>query len=1044
MQRFTSLLIGLASFACCNTALGEDPAAYLIRIAPGGKVTVDAVTAESLPPPETRGLLVWTADDGDRWLPLTDDKWIDRLADMKTPMKRPATDGFSRGGTRGGGAEAAISGLTRTAPVDPRNITDKLRGGELVTPLPGSPPAVTFRSNPVVRRLAEDEGEKFPAIEGDLARSVAGGEWEAIGKVRFSAGSDRFALQDLKPGLLRLQFPARGKTLAVNLDFIVATPAQRAAVLGRADELAKVLGADDPLVRLFAVEALLGAKPRNGVPAYAGDILDVLEESADAKLSPYLLDLRERLRKQLTALSKGQATTEAAPATDPDATGLPAIDAARSALLAGRYKEAEAALAKSPDDPRSARLTKLYRAVLLTETGASDREAEIQFSQAVLESGDAAAGDRFRIHVNFALFLHRRAQDRLNTHAVLMAAGVNRTVSAVVGDWKAARDHYELAATFADARQAAGLGSDLARLYALLADVVRTLDPTDSAKGLAAAASAVSEMEAEACAKAANDPMARGLAREIHGNLALARGDVAACRSAAAEAMADFTASGFLAGVENAHQLLGRAALRANDSTAALRHLTASHLIAELLRDRLAEDRVGRTRAAFFARRAFVLDALVELHLQAGHPAEALAFAEQAKARAFTDLLAADGAGPARTAPARPLPDILRSWPKSTAAIEYFLGRKTVWAFVVTGGGEVRAFELKAADGKPADPRDLIEKVRHVVGGMDGYARKMAERLVNDSSFDNSWQDDLADLAKILLPAEALAELRKAEVVLLAPQHVLHYLPFAALVLEKDATATPKTLAKPKRFLVDEAFVTVNVPSITGWDALRHTKLAPVRRAANAVGLVQAPGEAKLEGVERDLANLKNRFGADLREVIAEEAATPGRAGELFTRRGLLLLATHGYNDADSPLESYLVLQPDAKSPEGRLRASDVYRRSVRADVVVMSACYTGLGDRSPLASDDLFGLQRAFLQAGARAVVAGLWDVYDLTAPELLDGFLSRLASGTPAARSAKEAQKEFLDKYRAADGIQPFVHPYFWAVYSVLGDDQAGVGKP
>lgn len=1044
MPRFTSFLIGWAVLACGSTAFGEDPAAYLIRLAPGGKVTVEAVTAETFPPPEARGLLIWTEEDGDRWLPLTDDKWLDRLADMKTPKGRPASDGFSRSGSRGTGADAAIGGLTRTAPVDPRNITDKFRGGELVTPLPGSPPAVTFRSNPVVRRLAEDEGEKFPAIEGELSRSAAGGQWDALGKVRFSAGADRFSLQDLKPGLHRLQFPARGKNLAVNLDFIVATPAQRAAVLGRADELAIALGADDPLVRLFAVEALLGAKLRNGVPAYAGDVLDLLEETPDAKLSPYLLDLRDRLRKQLTALSKGQPAAEVAPTPDPDATGLSAIDAARVALLAGRYKDAEAALAKVSDDPRAARLAKLYRAVLLTETGASDREAEMQFSQAVLESGEAAAGDRFRIHVNFALFLHRRAQDRLNNHAFQMAAGVNRTVSAVVGDWRAARDHYELAAKFADPRQAAGLGSDLARLYALLADLVRTLDPTDAAKGLASAASAISEKEAEQCANAASDPMARGLARDIQGNLALARGDVAACRTAAAEALADFTASGFLAGVENAHQLLGRAALRANDSAAALRHLTASHLIAELLRDRLADDRVGRTRAAFFARRAFVLDALVELHLQAGRPAEALAFAEQAKARAFTDLLASDGTGPARTAPARPLPDILRSWPKSTAAIEYFLGRKTVWAFVVTAGGEVRALELKAADGKPADPRDLIEKVRSVVGGMEGYARKMAERLVNDSTFDNSWQDDLAELAKILLPAEALAELRKADVVLLAPQHVLHYLPFAALVLEKDAAAAPKTLAKPKRFLVDEAFVTVNVPSITGWDALRQMKLAPVRRSANAVGLVQAPGEAKLEGVERDLANLKNRFGADLREVIGEEAATPSRAGDIFARRGLLLLATHGYNNADSPLDSYLVLQPDTKTPDGHLRAGDVYRRSVRADVVVMSACYTGLGDRSPLASDDLFGLQRAFLQAGARAVVAGLWDVYDLTAPELLDGFLARLANGTPVARSAKEAQKEFLDKYRAADGIQPFVHPYFWAVYSVLGDDQAGVGKP
>lgn len=362
-----------------------------------------------------------------------------------------------------------------------------------------------------------------------------------------------------------------------------------------------------------------------------------------------------------------------------------------------------------------------------------------------------------------------------------------------------------------------------------------------------------------------------------------------------------------------------------------------------------------------------------------------------------------------------------------------------MWAFVVTTAGAVTAVELTTPAGDAVEPRDLVAKVRAVGGGMEGFAQKMANRLLNDQGYDNRWQDDLHTLGAILLPKPVLEELRKAEVVLLAPQHVLHYLPFAALVLEKDAKATADQMARPPRLVIDEPFVLVNVPSLVGWDAMRQAKPGSKKWEANAVGLVQAPGEAKLEGVEKDLANLKAAFGADLGMVLDGDQATPSRAGKLFGTRGLLLLATHGYNEADAPLESYLVLHLEAGS-DGRLRARDVYRRTVAADVVVMSACYTGLGDCSPLPGDDLFGLQRAFLQAGSRAVVAGLWDVYDQTAPDLLRGCLDRLAKGVPAAKALKEAQQDFLDRCRKE--ADPFAHPYFWAVYTVLGDDAARVG--
>ncbi len=1049
-MRFFVLVACVMAFAA-RPATAQVSAAYLIRTQ-DGKPIVEPIPPEKFPPPQTaRGLLVWTDATGDRWLPLSNDYKPDRLYIASKPTTdQGSAEGFSRGGKGGGGVESALAGLTRTHLVDPRNITDQIRGGELVTPLPGATPSLILRPNPIVRRLAEDDGEKFPALEGKLTGP------ETAQTIAFPAGSDRVTLRDLSPGSYHLSLPARGKNLPVELDFIVASPAQRAVVLGRSDALTRELGTDDPLVLLYTVESLLGAgTPRKGLPASTGDILDLLEETPDAKLSPYLRSVRDRLSKGLAALSKGAEIPQAAPSVDLDATGVPVIDEVRAHLIAGRFKEAKKLLDQLVETPasdsRTSRLATLYRAVALAETGVgADAEAEGLFLQAAQATPESERPDRFRVHVNFALFYHRRAQDRLNNHAFQMAAGVIRTVSAVVSDWAAAREQFDLAAKHADPRQAAGLGPDLARLYALMADIVRTLDPSDLSQGLMAAASAAADRAADAVG--GGDPVSRGIAREIQGNLALDRGDLDGCQKAAEKALADFVAAGFLPGVENAHQLLGRVALRAKDAKAAVRHLTASHLVAELLRDRFAADQIGRTRAGFFARRAFVLDALVELHLGDGRWATAVELAEQAKARGYTDLLAAEGlagAGRNRGVVPRTLPEILKSWPKNTAAVEYFLGRTKVWAFVVTTTGEVRAFPLTTPDGKDVDPFVLLDQARKLVGGMEGYARKMAERILNDEGFDNSWQDDLHWLASVLLPPDLLAELRRAEVVLLAPQHILHYLPFAALVLERDPNASKKQLARPKRFLIDEPFVTVNVPSIIGWDLLRRDptrqgKGQKATRAAYAVGLVQAPGEARLDGVETDLANLKETYRDDLRQVLDAERATAGSAADLFRRSGLLLLATHGYNNADSPLESYLVLHPEPTNPNGHLSGRDIYNKRVESDVVIMSACYTGLGDRSPLPGDDLFGLQRAFLQAGARAVIAGLWDVYDLTAPELLRGCLERLAQGVPAARAMKEAQKAFLDKYRQEAGDQPFIHPYFWAVYSVLGNDQAATGRP
>ena len=153
------------------------------------------------------------------------------------------------------------------------------------------------------------------------------------------------------------------------------------------------------------------------------------------------------------------------------------------------------------------------------------------------------------------------------------------------------------------------------------------------------------------------------------------------------------------------------------------------------------------------------------------------------------------------------------------------------------------------------------------------------------------------------------------------------------------------------------------------------------------VGLVEVAVAPALPGVQRDLESVQTVFQGRLGGVWFGDDATVANAKRALGHAGLLLLATHGTNLADRPLESFLVLQPQ-EGNDGHSTAAELFETRVGADLVVMNACYSGLADASPLPGDDLFGLQRALLQA-ARTVVAGLWDVYDGTAPELIRGVL-------------------------------------------------------
>jgi CHAT domain-containing protein/tetratricopeptide (TPR) repeat protein len=145
----------------------------------------------------------------------------------------------------------------------------------------------------------------------------------------------------------------------------------------------------------------------------------------------------------------------------------------------------------------------------------------------------------------------------------------------------------------------------------------------------------------------------------------------------------------------------------------------------------------------------------------------------------------------------------------------------------------------------------------------------------------------------------------------------------------------------------------------------------------------------------------------------------------------ILHFATHGLLNSERPELSGLVfslIDQKGKSQDGFLRLHEIYNLQLNADLVVLSACETGLGKE--LKGEGLIGLTRGFMYSGAPRVIASLWNVDDLATAELMKLFYQRmLKDGLPAGAALRAAQLEMSGQKRWAS-------PYFWAGFVLHGE--------
>jgi tetratricopeptide (TPR) repeat protein len=206
---------------------------------------------------------------------------------------------------------------------------------------------------------------------------------------------------------------------------------------------------------------------------------------------------------------------------------------------------------------------------------------------------------------------------------------------------------------------------------------------------------------------------------------------------------------------------------------------------------------------------------------------------------------------------------------------------------------------------------------------------------------------------------------------------------------------------------------------------------AELRRAVRGVNPMRA-GFARLpfSAEEAEAILSVTPSGAGLKATGFRANRTTATSADLSQYR-IVHFATHGLLNSAQPELSGLVfslVDESGKPQDGFLRLHEIFNLKLNADLVVLSACQTGLGKE--IRGEGLVGLTRGFMYAGAPRVVASLWQVDDLATAELMKRFYrGMLKENLRPAAALRAAQLELSQQKRWAA-------PYFWAAFTLQGE--------
>lgn len=337
--------------------------------------------------------------------------------------------------------------------------------------------------------------------------------------------------------------------------------------------------------------------------------------------------------------------------------------------------------------------------------------------------------------------------------------------------------------------------------------------------------------------------------------------------------------------------------------------------------------------------------------------------------------------------PETSLPDIQRTLSEGTVLLEFYSNGIDIWAFVIDRQ-TIEVCRLPVA----------VEALNQLLAQWQANVRAALSPLQDSRAYQNITklaQRILQRLHSLLIEPLALGQ-RNPQRLMIVPYGSLHYLPFHVLY---DGSS----------YLIEKQEVVI-LPA-----ASFATRAAP-KRTSGALILAHSY-EGRLPETLAEANAVQQLFGGKL---YIEETASRRTLQAAPTQ--ILHIAAHGEHRLDQPDLSYLHLA------DGQLYTDDLLQQDLSYELVTLSGCETGRANVT--ASDELIGLGRGVLYAGAGALIVSQWRVADDSTLNFMKRMYQSLRNGnTSKAAAVREAQRALIAENRQA-------HPAFWGAFQLVGN--------
>ncbi len=404
------------------------------------------------------------------------------------------------------------------------------------------------------------------------------------------------------------------------------------------------------------------------------------------------------------------------------------------------------------------------------------------------------------------------------------------------------------------------------------------------------------------------------------------------------------------------------------------------------------------------------------------------------------------------------LSDIQSSLAKDTLYLSYFLGGETSYLWAVSNS-EIESYTLKSRGELTQLARNFFENLtaRQKKSETESQEihRKRVERSIREFC-------GLGEKLRALLLDQVAGRIAGKRLVI-SLDGALQSVPFEALptpdsdpykscsVSDSEITYTPLLISNEVTY----------VPSFAVLETLRKRSASRVSTASSGLAIWADPIYEKDDprvkdkprgeitpGAQRasELQDLKlERLSETATEAKNIERIWPGRLRKiqsedanrdsLFDARAAEYrfwhIAAHGFFNTLRPRHSGLVLSRYRSSGEpmtGVVPIQDIFRLRLEADLVVLSACESGLG--KSYAGEGLTGLKHAILSAGAQSVMVSLWRIEEAPASALISDYYRRLVEdGVESSDALREAKLHIFRQ-------KGWENPYFWAAFTLHGE--------